>query len=278
VTVGVVTDSAASLSPELAAELAVVVVPMLITVDDTTVPDDEMPLERLVRLLPHGVHTAGPTPGAFEEAIRRADQGDGVLVLTVSQGMSSTYKAALLAAEASDRQVRVLDTATAAGGEGLVVLAAARCASEGQRLGAVEARARTVIERVRLVAVVERLEQLARSGRLPEIARRAGDHIGVRPLFGFEAGRIRPLRPALSREKALEQTLSYWRRSRVEGADLHVAALHALDPAGAAWLLDQVSAEVRPATALVGTFGPVMVAHTGPGVTGLAWWWEEPSR
>ena len=29
-----------------------------------------------------------------------------------------------------------------------------------------------------------------------------------------------------------------------------------------------------PATSFVGQFGTVMIAHTGPGLAGLAWWWE----
>lgn len=273
-TVAVVTDSAAALGPELCADLGITVVPMLMTIDGETIPDDQVSLEELVELLPHDVHTSGPTPGAFEEAIEKADEGDGVVVLTVSQRMSSTHKAALLAAQATTSRVAVVDTTTAAGGEGLVVLASARAASKGASLDGVEARAQHVLQRVRLVAAVDNLEQLVRGGRLPELAGRAGDHIGVRPLFSFESGRIRPLLPALSKEGALEQTLSHWRRSRIDGADLHVAALHALDPSGAAWLLDRVASEVAPATSFVGTFGPVMVAHTGPGVTGLAWWWE----
>jgi hypothetical protein len=26
----------------------------------------------------------------------------------------------------------------------------------------------------------------------------------------------------------------------------------------------------------VGEFGPVMVVHTGAGLAGLAWWWDDP--
>jgi len=42
-------------------------------------------------------------------------------------------------------------------------------------------------------------------------------------------------------------------------------------------LMRQVRAHVQPATAFVGSFSPVMVAHTGPGLAGLAWWWEDKS-
>ena len=53
-----------------------------------------------------------------------------------------------------------------------------------------------------------------------------------------------------------------------------MAALHAGAPAPAERLLEQVRAEVDPATAFLGSFSPVMVVHTGPGLVGLAWWWD----
>ena len=58
------------------------------------------------------------------------------------------------------------------------------------------------------------------------------------------------------------------------GARLHVAALHAQEPDEARELLGRVEAEQAPATSFVGQFGTVMVAHTGPGLAGLAWMWE----
>ncbi len=60
------------------------------------------------------------------------------------------------------------------------------------------------------------------------------------------------------------------------GARLHVAALHAQDPEIAEELLRAVRARAEPATSFVASFTPVMVAHTGPSLAGLAWWWEEP--
>ena len=52
------------------------------------------------------------------------------------------------------------------------------------------------------------------------------------------------------------------------------AALHAQAEADANELLGRVQAEADPATAFVGSFGSVMVVHTGPGLVGLAWRWE----
>src|SRR5262249_58265108 len=79
---------------------------------------------------------------------------DGVLVLTIAASMSGTNEAAMVAAAQLGDDVRVVDTATAAGAEALVVLAAATAAERGASLDGVEAEAKDVVERVQLVAAL----------------------------------------------------------------------------------------------------------------------------
>lgn len=279
--VAVVADSAAALEPGLARRYGIVNVPMELEVAGRPVAEDEMPLDELLRHLDEGVTTSAPPPGAFVEALEvvAGSGATAVVVLTVGSNLSSSYQSAVTAATSAPPgvEVRVVDTGTAAGAEGLVVLAAAEAAQAGASLEEVTARAELVAERVRLVATVEELKYLVRGGRLAAGAARAGEHLGVRPVFELSKGKIHPLRPSLSSDGAFDQILAHWRRSIIEGAALHVAALHAMRDEDAAALLDKVRAEVEPVTALVGKFGPVMVAHTGPGVIGLAWWWETPA-
>ena len=272
--VAVLTDSAAALPADLAARHRVAVVPMWLTVGGEPELEGSRPLEELV--VADQVTTSAPTPGEFEQAIKDCLRGsDGVVILTIAGSMSATYQAARLAGEAVGGPVRVLDTATAAGAEALVVLAAAAAADAGGTIDEVEAAARHVITRVRLVATLPSLDHLVRSGRVPGLAGWAGNRLGINPLFEFRGGNVRRLRPALSRAAALDRLVTRVRRSRVAGARLHVAALHALAADVAEDLLHRVSERDEPATAFVGEFGPVMVVHTGPGLAGLAWWWED---
>ncbi|HLG91446.1 MAG TPA: DegV family protein [Acidimicrobiales bacterium] len=274
--VAVVTDSAAALPEELASKLGVEVVPMQLEIGGRPVSEAEVTLEELVARLDDGVRTSGPAPGRFAEAIERADTGDGVLVTTVAERLSSTYQSAMTAVRSlgPSRRVRVVDTGTAAGAEGLVVVAAAQLASDGASLDQVAGEAERVSGRVRLVAAVEDLRYLIRGGRVPASAARAGTRLGVRVLFELRQARVRPLLPTFGSERALEQLLAHWRRSRPPDRRLHVASLHAMRPELAEELLDAVCREVEPATSFCATFGPVMVAHTGAGIIGLAWWWE----
>jgi len=273
--VAIVTDSAAALPPELAARCNVTVVPMWLAVGGVPVREGERPLADLVA--EPDIATSGPAPGEFEEAIRSCGGSDGVVVLTIAATMSSTFSAAEIAARAVGGHVRVVDTTTAAGAEGLVVLAAAEASAAGEAIDGVERAARRVMERVRLVAMVPNLDHLVRSGRVPGIAGWAGRRLGIAPLFEFGSGHARPLRPALGAGAALDRIVGTWRRSRPAGpAKLSVAALHALAPASAERLLAAVRAEVEPEFEFVSEFGSVMVVHTGPGLAGLAWWWSDP--
>lgn len=272
--VRIVTDGAASLPGSLAEEFDVTVVPMWLDLGGRLVRESECELDDVLHA--DDVTTSGPSPGEFQEAIAADLTDDGALVLTIAASMSSTHQAATLAGQALGDHVRVVDTTTAAGAEGLVVLAAARAAREGADLDTVEAVARRVMAQVRLVATVPTLDHLVRSGRVPGIAGWAGRHLGINPLFEFRASKVHRLRPALSPDAALERILHEWERSITPGSDLHVASLHAVAPEAAHDLLARVERERKPTSAFVGEFNAVMVAHVGPGLIGLAWWWDLP--
>ncbi|HEY7135737.1 MAG TPA: DegV family protein [Acidimicrobiia bacterium] len=271
-TVKIVTDSAAALPPDLVERYGITVVPMWLTLGGDQVRDDQLSIDDVLSF--DHVSTSGPSPGEFADAITACMNDDGVVVLTIAATMSSTFGAAQTGADSVEGRSAVLDTSTAAGAQGLVVLAAARAAEAGGSLDDVERAAAKAIEEVRLVAMVSDLDHLVRSGRVPEIAGWAGRRLGIRPLFEFRDGKPHRLRPAFSVDAAKDRMVALLRRSRVPGARLHVAALHAQAHDEARELLGRVEAEQSPETSFVGRFGTVMVAHTGPGLAGLAWWWE----
>jgi len=272
--VAVVTDSAAALPDDIAARWSIRVVPMWITVGGEAELEGARPLDELIGL--PEVSTSAPTPGEFATTYAAAlEHADAVVVCTIAASMSATHEAARLAAAGFQDRVRVVDSRSAAGGEALVALAAARAAAAGASLDAVVERACAVAARVRLIATVPNLDHLVRSGRVPGIAGWAGKKLGINPLFEFAGGRIRRLRPALSADAAAERMVAHVARSAVAGGRLHAVALHAL----ALPVAEELAARLRPFDpdeVFVGAFGPVMVVHTGPGLAGIAWWWEAP--
>ncbi|MGH3344719.1 MAG: DegV family protein, partial [Carbonactinosporaceae bacterium] len=122
--VTVIVDSAASLPPEAAVEWGIAVVPMALSVRGRSYRDGEVSEQELLAAPPDQVHTSGPSPGDFLTRFEACPAG--AVVITVAGAVSSTYRAACLAAESTKVPVRVVDSATAAGGEALVAIAAAR--------------------------------------------------------------------------------------------------------------------------------------------------------
>ena len=172
-TVGIVTDSTAALPEEVRAAWDIAVVPLMITVDGRTVADGEIDTAEILAAKTHS--SSGPSPGTFVQAIAGQDQGDGVVVVTVTSTLSITNQSAVLASKSAAGPVAVVDSRTAAGGQALVAVAAARAARAGATLDEVVARAEDVAKRITLVGALANLDQLIRSGRVPGLAGRAGN-------------------------------------------------------------------------------------------------------
>lgn len=272
--VRVVTDSAAALPQDVAAEHAIAVVPLGLTIGGLPVQEAALDLEELIARFDEGVQTSGPAPGDFAKAVEEAQTGAGVVVITLARDLSSTYRSAVVGSQEADGPVEVVDSRTAAGAEGLVALAAARAAAAGQSLAEVVRVAERTRAAVRLVGALNNLEYLVKGGHIPAAAGWAAQRLNVQPVIELGDGKVRPHRPAFSREAALERLLDYWRRTVVPGAPLHLVAMHSLGTADAEALLEAVRAEVTPATSFLSGFGTSLVAHTGPGLVGLAWYWE----
>lgn len=273
--VRVITDSAATIPIATGKRLGIVVVPLRIAVGEVEGRDGDVDVAELVARAPE-VSTSGPTPGDFLAALETGHHGDGAVILTVSQQMGvGTFLSAQAAARATGFPTLVVDTETAAGGQGLVVLAAAEAARHGASIEGVAAVAHDVVGRVRLVATLPDLDQLSRSGHVPGAAAWAARFVGVRPVLDFRRGRVRPLTPAASAAGATRRMLARVAASRPPGESrLHAAVLHAMAPDAAAELVAAVRDAHPHAATFAGPFSTAMIVHTGPGVLGLAWWWE----
>jgi DegV family protein with EDD domain len=281
----VVTDSAASLPPNAAERLGVVVVPMTLVLGGVVYTDDELASEEVVaRAATESVSTSAPSPGAFlkaiDSAVDKRGAVDEVVVLTVSSRMSASYQVAQVAAGyADDTDIRVIDTGTAAGAQALVVLGAAESAAAGASLDEVCYRAEDVASRVRLIASLRSLDHLARSGRVPQAAAWAGRSLGVQIMFEFAFGGVKPRRPARTDRGALERMVGRLVESHPTRGDhasdsVRAAVLHAQAAESASELHAMVRQAVPVTEVFEAPFSSVMIAHTGPGVVGLAWAWE----
>src|SRR5581483_5318251 len=171
-TVRVVTDPSAVLPPEWIDRYGIHVISLDLAWPDGSTSRGDVPYSTVASRLSGGARpptTGAPSPGTYESIFDDAiASGDRVIVLCPSAELSSTYRSALLAARASGSSdnISVVDTQTAAAGQAIVALEAARAAAAGRDLDAVVERALSVSRRTSIWATLLQLEFLRRSGRI----------------------------------------------------------------------------------------------------------------
>lgn len=272
----IVTDSAACLPSEEVERYGITVVPYHVAFDQRDYRDGvDLTATEFYRMLRNSnmsPTTSAASVGEYLQAYHKAaEAAEALIVITLAATMSRAHTSAQVAAqELGDRgRVRVLDSRTAAGAQGLVVLAAARKAETGDEEATIQA-AERVAGRVQLVGFLETLEYAKRSGRVPKVASWTASALGIRPVIRLQQGQVKIVELTRTRRRARERLLHLVERAA--SFPLHIAIQHADAQAEAEELL----AEVRQRAPCIEThlleFTPVMGAHCGPGVLAAAFW------
>lgn len=280
-TVAIVVDSAASTPPAFDDSPTTLIVPMLVHVGGDTYRDGvDLSASDFYSMQRRGARTrtSAPSPGAFLEAFERASEiADSILCITVSAEYSASAAAAETARlrfleERPDADVRILDSETAIGAQGLIAWEASRVASSGADLDAVERAALTVRERVSLLAYVDTLRYLWKGGRVPVIAHLATSVLKIKPVFELRRSKVTPLARPRTPRRAVARMLELMRERAPTDMPLRVSVMHADAPERATLVADAVLAEFDCAELFHSEVTPVIGAHIGPGMVAVAFW------
>ena len=271
----VVTDSSATVPDELAQELGIRVVPILLNMDGHTYRDgmDITPgdVYRWLRANKHLPTTAAPSVGDFLRVYAEiAQEASGIVSIHLPPELSATYAVASTSSQlVDDVQIRIVDSQSVAMGQGFVAIEAARAAAAGANLDAVVARAEQVARQVHVFATLDTLEYLRRGGRIGGAAALAGTLLQIKPMVYVAGGTVNPLAKPRTMSRAIRLMLDELARA-AEHAPLHAAILHADAPDEAEELRQRVEASFDCAELYITEFTPVMGVHAGPGVLGIA--------
>jgi DegV family protein with EDD domain len=273
-----VIDSTTYLPPELIERHSMHVVSLYVGLEDHHQRESEITdLGAFYRRLSDSdemVTTSQPSVGDFVALYEPLlDAGLEVISIHISAGISGTFESARQAAEqlTSDGKggggVRLIDSHTAAGGCGLVVLAAATAIEAGASTDEVVARAQEARDSVKVWFAVDTLEFLRRGGRIGAARALIGSTLRIKPILTFEE-EVTPVEQVRTRARARERLADYARRRHDEGADGWIVQ-HIQDPEGAARLVDACRPIFGCDPAFVSEIGPVVGAHAGPGLLGV---------
>ncbi|MDP6100702.1 MAG: DegV family protein [Dehalococcoidia bacterium] len=269
----IVTDSTSDLPPKLAQELDIAVVPLYVHFgqevfrDGIDIAADDF--YRRQASTPVFPTTSAPGPGVFAEAYKGlVDQGHQVISIHISSKLSATYQAAVTASQDFDSsKVTVIDSQTISLGLGLMTLAVARAAAEGQSLEQVVAQVEQTIPRVRTVFVLDTLEYLQKGGRIGRAQAFMGSLLNVKPILHVKDGEIHPLERSRSRAKALNRVYELVSaRSPLEA----LGVVYSTTPEEAKEMADRLADLAPDREVFLAQVGPVLGAHSGYGVLGVA--------
>ncbi|MFW2514604.1 DegV family protein [Demequina sp. SO4-13] len=269
--VTVVTDSAASLPPELARKWGIGVVPLQVVIDGRARDEGEqIGPDEVLDALTSGreTSTSQPSVGAFENAFARAaaEGATHVVAVLISSKMSGTVNGAQAAAARADVPVTVVDSRTLAMATGFAAVAAAALAREGAGPDEVAAEAERVARGATCVFTVDTLDFLQRGGRVSPAVAAVGRVLSVRPVLELIGGEVEMVERVRSTHRARAAVLA-----RAEAAMVQMAhPASAVLALGAGDYGDQAAGELEarhPELAMLvrTSVSAVLAVHTGPG-------------
>lgn len=277
--VAVVTDSSACLPANLVEQWQITVVPHTLIIDGAILRDGvDIGAAEFYRQLRQGskeVSTSAPTPKAFQDAFTRAQAiAPDVLCIVVASQFSAAYDAAQVACVNISRttpglRVHTLDSRTAAGAAALLALNAAREAAAGASMDPIIQRAEQVIPSLRVLGTLNDLTYLRASGRVGWLASSAANALRINPVFELHQGVPCVLAKPRSRQVAIGRMLEYMKQMCGDN-QLEVNVMEADTPSEAVELRKRIETQFRCHELLVSQMTPVIGAHTGPGLLGVA--------
>jgi len=264
----VVTDSTSDITPAIAEEHDVIVVPMEVTIGAETFPDGQLTqaefFERM-RAAQNLPTTAQPSIGTLAAAYGRAlETADSVIALHVSSKLSGTVETARTAAAQFDGRVHVFDSRNLSWGLGWQVLEAAAAAREGLSVEDALARLELARERVKIVVSIDSLENLRRGGRIGAVASRLGSLLNIKvTIFVDPTGAFVPLGRMRGDTAALNNLMNWIATQMGEATRGRFAVGHAMSAPKAERLAEAIRERWPGSELVMYEAGTVISTHAG---------------
>ncbi|WP_391122092.1 DegV family protein [Psychrobacillus sp. L3] len=274
----IVTDSTADLTKELIESLQIHVVPLTIQIDGESFIDgvNIQPQEFLEKMgtskeLPK---SSQPAVGVFKELYDKlGENGDQIISIHMTGGMSGTVKSAQAAAKMSESDVTVIDSEFISFALSFQVEEAARMAKMGEVLETILEKLEKMRADTSLYVVVDTLDNLVKGGRIGKGTAILGSLLSIKPIASLAGGVYTPIAKVRSHKQVVSFLFKQFTEDTKGKIVKAVGISHANGLAMAAPLMRLIE-ESGFNSIQVSFTSPVISTHTGPGAIGFMYMTE----
>lgn len=273
--VAIITDSTSDLSADVAAAHGIRIVPLYVRFGETEfragvdLSTDEFWARMVAPDAPFPT-TAAASPGDFQAAFEAefAAGADAIVCVTVGDKLSATFKSAELGAQGlPEREIHVVDSASASMGVGHLAIIGAQMAAASVPGAAIAAELRARARDIQIYVALDTLEYLRKGGRISPARAAIGTVLSIKPIITVIDGLVETADRVRTRAKARARVVELLTAKPVE----RIAFLHTHAPdldAFRAAVLARLPGGVDPAHVSTNLVGASVGPHLGPGGVG----------
>ena len=272
--VGIVTDTINCLPAEVIKEYDIHVVPVALSINGQPYRDQiDITSDEFWKIFPDMKEftTGAPPMGDYLSILTDLSKStDSIMCVFVSKALSAINEAAVQAVEIFKTEqpgvnIEIVDSRTAAGAQGFIVLEAARAAQAGKSLAEVIQVAQDMILRAKFVTAMDTLKYLIKSGRAPKTAY-IGELFQVKPLIGMvsNTGLVENLGRVNGKQKAMAKLVDLMKKYIDISKPIHLNVHYTNRIEDGEKLRDLVTSQLNCAEVFLTPYTPVMAGHTGP--------------
>lgn len=273
----IITDSCCDLTEAQYKELNVTYAPLTLMYNGESHNNfsDEAAVKAFYDELRGGVMatTSAVNPDGWAAVMEPAlKEGKDVLVLAFSSGLSTTYQSAVIAAKElrevyPERTINVVDTLCAALGQGLLVWHACQKRDAGMSLEELTAWVEENKLHLNHWVTVDDLSHLKRGGRISATTAIVGTMLNIKPIIYVDNdGHLINTAKVRGRKAAMEYLAKKFGEAGSGFDNSTIAIAHGDCPEDAEALTSILREQYGAKNIITGYVGPVIGAHTGPGV------------
>lgn len=279
--IGIVTDSTAYLDEDYAKENDIKVVPLKVIFGKESFDEGiDITYEEFFKRLkeaPELPTTSSPSLGEFKKAYEEmAEKYDELISIHISAGISGTVDMARAAAsQVEGCRIEVIDSRFVSLAVGIMIDLVLKGIKAGKAFEDLLKLLGRIIDNLKIFFIVDTLEYLHKGGRIGGAQAFIGSMLKVKPILTLD-GTIDALERVRGTNKAIARVLDI-AISDLKDRSAILGVSHIRNPEGCDELKTRAAEALKcdPGKFFVNETGPVIGAHTGPGLLAFGYCPEE---